>query len=204
MVKSIILAVGTATSIISLSFNMQPWGKIIAIVAGILCLAYLVYIDVIKSQENTIICHNEGEIRVQMQRLIKMQGKICIMSRDLSWITPEIEASIIHKGDSMLIFAQRSTELTKRMADQGVSIYLYGDSGFEPKTRFTIIRFNQIQPQVAIAKPLNKLKGKYTYDHKIYEAESENGDTDAWLVSLALDLMELCKKVGIKEVKSHE
>lgn len=204
MIKNIIASVTTALSIISLAFDLPPWGKIIAVPTGLLCLAYLVYIDVIKSQENTIVCHNEEEIKNQMQKLIKIQGKICIMSRDLSWVTPEIEATITHKRDSMLLFAQQSTELTKRMVNNGASVFLYGDMGFEPRTRFTIIRYNQSYPQIAIAKPSNSLKGKHTYNHKIYQAKSENGDTDAWLISLALDLMELCKKSGKKEVSTDE
>ncbi len=204
MVKSIISALGIAVSIISLAFSLPSWGKVVFVIVGIFSLLYLIYIDIIKSQENTIVCHNEDEIKKQMSNLINAQGSICIMSRDLSWVTPEIETLIIDKRDNMLIFAQHSTELTKRMSNNGVSIYLYGNIGFEPKTRFTIIRFNQDQPQVAISKPSSKLKGRHTYTHKIYQTASRNNDKDAWIISLSLDLMRLCEKAATREEIAHE
>lgn len=202
MIKQVVLACAAAASIIGLSFapGLPMGAKILICFVGIACLIINIYFDVIRGRDNIMICHSNEEIETQMHKLIKIQGKICIMSRDLSWVNNKIEAAIIGKRDSMLIFAQHSTVLTKRLSSKGVPVFLYGESGFEPKTRFTIIRYNQTNPQIAIAKPSNNLKGKHTYNHKIYQAENVNGDTDAWLISLAMDLMELCKKTGIKEV----
>ena len=179
--------------------------RITVLIVGCACIVYLIY-DAIKcSQKNEIVCHNDEDIANTMKKLIKTRGKICIMSRDLSWVDAEMEACIAEKKDNILIFAQKESNLTKRLISKGASVKYYGHLNFEPKTRFTIIRYNSTNPQVAIANIQNSVRRKNSFKHVIYETIDNGCQQDKWINSLALDMMELCRaaSVGDKNVEAN-
>ena len=117
-IYQVILSLGTSASIFALaSFpGIASLVKWIIAILGFVCLAFLLFYHLKSSQVNERICESEPEIHESMKELIKSQGNICIMSRDLSWVTPEIEECIILKADSIQIFAQKATELTHQSA----------------------------------------------------------------------------------------
>ena len=127
------------------------------------------------------------------------------MSRDLSWVDAEMEACIAEKKDNILIFAQKESDLTKRLISKGATVQYYGHLNFEPKTRFTIIRYNSANPQVAIANIQNSVRRKNGFKHVIYETVDCGCQQDKWINSLALDMMELCRvaSVGEKNVEAN-
>lgn len=132
-----------------------------------------------------------------------MQGKICIMSRDLSWVDCEVRACIVSKAPNVLIFLEKETNLTNELRDNGVEIMCYGMWNFEPKTRFTIIRYNTNNPQVAIANTQNSIRKKGKIRHTIYQTQRNNG-TDEWINSLAIDMIQLCKSVCNGEINEQK
>ena len=167
---------------------------VLFIIAVLIDLGFISY-NVSKTDEvNELICQSDEEIKDAMKALIKMQGKICIMSRDLSWVDCEIEAILISKSQNILIFAEKETQLTKKLQSNGVEIRYYGYLGFEPKTRFTVIRYNGNNPQVAIANTQNSIRKKSKICHAIYQTKKNNG-TDEWINSLAIDMISLCRSV---------
>lgn len=193
MLKNIILSIGTAASIISLAtVNIPTWGKCIIVILGLICLGYMIYDDYTNQKERLIVCKSEMETRQYMHEWIRSQGKVCIMTRDLSWVDSDIEETMIRKRDSMTIFAQKETELTKRLKSAGVTIHYYGGLGFEPQSRFTIIRYNRPDKQIAIANTKNTLSKKRKYHHTIYQTEANGDMKDGWILSLADDLIKLC------------
>lgn len=201
-IVNVISAIGTAASILSLAFIPQllPGIKYFLIIVGMLCLALLlfgIYKEKKNAQINEIICTNDDQIKEEMQNLIKMQGKICIMSRDLTWVDDKIEKCIIEKKSSILIFAEHETNLTKKLEEAGVDIRYYGKTGFIPNTRFTVIRYNKNDQQVAIANTKNTLRRKNKMEHTIYMTnDNPNDKRDSWLSSLAYDMISLCEKVS--------
>lgn len=166
----------------------------IFIIAVLVDIALIVYNISKEEQINELICESDEEIKSAMKKIIKMQGKVCIMSRDLSWVDAEVEACISFKSASMLIFAEKETELTERLKKCGVDLRYYGALGFEPKTRFTIIRYNANNPQVAIANTRNLIRKKGKFKHTIYQTTNESR-IDEWINSLAVDMVTLCKLV---------
>lgn len=95
-IKYIIEAAGTALSIISLAFSslMSTWLTVFIVIIGLSCFIFLVYEDIKSNTYNERICTSNEAIEEAMNEIINSQGNICIMSRDLSWITPQITACL--------------------------------------------------------------------------------------------------------------
>ena len=148
------------------------WLRIIIIAIGVWGTFDQLHEDYKNNHENIKICKTQSEIEDAMQELVRVQGKVCIMSRDLSWVNNRIKAAIIKKSESVRVFAQKESSLTNELKSSGVEVYYYGAYGFEPKTRFTIIRYNRNDRQVAIAETSNALKKKW-FQHKIYETKND-------------------------------
>ena len=201
MIKQVIYAICSAASITSLAFipELPPWSRVIIFCIGILFLGIILFCDIISKKKKIFVCRSDEAIKKKMLELINIQGKICMLSRDLSWVDGEIEKALVSKNESMLIFAQHSTKLTKRLAKNGVKVLLYGNYGYEPKTRFTLVRYNREDPFFVIAKQTRRLGRSIRFEHKMYKAEISNNESDSWLIYLAMDLMELVNKVGVRE-----
>ncbi len=195
------LSIGIFTSMVfSIDKNNKsfPFVVFMLIISIVIELLFL-YFNLRREENiNEVVCESDEDIKATMKQVIKTQGKICIMSRDLSWVDPEMELCITSKSSSMLIFAEKSTELTKRLSDNGVEIKYYGKWKFEPKTRFTIIRYNTRNEQVVIANTQNSINKKGKIKHTIYQTKKGN-KTDEWINSLAIDMIDLCKTVSYGE-----
>lgn len=175
------------------------WSILIALV-GIVCIVMLSFDYYKDKQTNKIICTSDEEIKTQMKKIIKTPGKVGIMSRDLSWVDVEVEACIKEKAKSMLIFAEDPSPLTQRLELAGVEMRYYGVFGFEPKTRFTIIRYNTNKPQVAIANTEHSIRKRGKVKHTIYQTSTQ-GREDEWINSLTSDMLDLCRKACEKNKK---
>lgn len=154
--------------------------------------------DYKKNHENIRICSNQTEIEDAMKEIVRAQGKTCIMSRDLSWVTPEIKTIIKKKKGNVRIFAQNESDLTIELINCGVEVYYYGVFEFEPKTRFTIIRYNRLDPQVAIAETSSSVRKRW-FQHRIYETRNDSMQ-DRFICSLSIDLMEMCRLACKREM----
>lgn len=192
-----ITSIASAASIISLaSFSGLPvWIKLLITLVGIGCLICLLYSEIRADRVNKLVCHSEDEIKEAMIKIIKTQGRICIVSRDLSWVDDDVKEYIKNKRGNILIFAEKETALTKELKLLGADIKYYKDK-FEPKTRFTIIRYNRDNPQVAVANRQDTIRRKGVFTHEIYQTSTANNcEQDKWINSMALDMMKLCLAV---------
>lgn len=198
MIKQIIIALCSAASIVGLAFvnNMPFLLRLLIVVVGIICLVILIYDGYKQNLKNETVCKSDEEIKAVMNRLISTRGKICVVSRDLTWVDDEIKKVIKSKRDSMLIFAQNASQLTEELKKAGVIVKYYGKLHFEPKTRFTVVRYNRQNPQVAISNTQDSVHGKVAFRHTIYETSDSGSYQDAWINSLALDMINLFDKVS--------
>lgn len=197
VICSAICSFGTISSIISLAFASQLYVgiRILIGIGGVICLCILLYYDYKCAQINERICHTPEEIAEAMKELVKTQGKVCVVSRDLSWVTPEISACILQKKRDVLIFVQKANDTTSSLVKNGVKIKCYGNN-FEPKTRFTVVRYNRPNLQVAIANTLNTVRKKKNFTHTIYQTGGNNCYQDEWINSLAFDMITLLDSVS--------
>ena len=194
-----VATIAMLSSILALAFikGFPVWIRIILVIIGVIGAVDQLREDYRKNNENIRICKNQSEIEDAMKDIIRSQGKICIMSRDLSWVNEEIKTVIKKKRGSVRVFAQAESPLTEELKGSGAEIYYYGGYHFEPKTRFTIIRYNRNDPQVAIAETSSALKKRW-FQHKIYETKNDTLQ-DKFICSLSLDLMEMCKLASERE-----
>ena len=197
----IISAIATTASIVSLAFSdMIPRNiRLVILFVGLASFIYLIFVEIQKNSTNERICTSQSEVNSAMKDIIKSQGKICIMSRDLSWVTDDIAHCLEEKKDSILIFAQSQNATTQKLSQKGIKVKYYAHLGFEPKTRFTIIRYNRTNPQVAIANVENSIRKKNKFKHIIYETSSDGSRQDTWINSLAVDMVTLCNLVFKEE-----
>lgn len=204
-ISPVFLAVASAASILSLAFiEAIPFpAKVVCAVVALFCFIVCLLREYLQSQSNSIVCHTDQEIKSAMKDIIKMQGKICIMSRDLSWVDDDMEECILSKKDSMLIFAENENGIAQKLQNSGVTVHYYGKLDFQPKTRFTIVRYNRNNPQVAIANTENRIRRKQKLHHIIYQTSDKGSLEDQWITALALDMVNLCT-AACKRVKNEK
>lgn len=207
VLKRVITALASGASIVSLAFvpNLPQTLKALLVGVGIFSVIYLIYSEAKDDEINETVCHSKAEIKKVMRGLVQSEGKVAIMSRDLSWVDQKTEECISMKKDDVLICVQKETDLTKRLADSGVDVRYYGHTGFEPVSRFTIIRHNKKDLQVAIANTENQVRGgkKSAFKHVIYQTLPNGKQEDIWINSLAKDMISLCSLIG-KETDKNE
>lgn len=197
----IITAAATAISFVGLAFSdyFPPWVQYIIVMVGLICFGILVIDEMKSNHRNERVCRSPNQVEEAMKEVINSSGKICIMSRDLDWVTHEIIGCLEFKRKSVLIFAHSENEITKTLIDRGVTVKYYGHLGFEPKSRFTVIRYNKNDPQVVVANTENTIRKRKKYKHTMYETSPGGAPQDTWINSLAIDMVNLCNAV-CKEV----
>ena len=193
-----ISALASGASIVSLAFikDIPFFFKILLVIVGVWGTGYLIYYGIKKDKVNERVCKSDKEIKDTMKEIINSSGKVAIMSRDLSWVDAETEVCLALKKDNMLICVQQESELTRRLAKTGTKIIYYGHIGFEPISRFTIIRYNKKDCQVAIANTESSVRKQNNFRHIIYQTKSSGDRKDEWINTLAKDMISLCKLMG--------
>lgn len=190
MIKRIVIAICTAASISGIAF-IPGIPKVWTIVLVVISFIFLMILLIPDAKEKLTICTSDDEINKYMVDWIKQKGQVKLLSRDLSWVESDAVAlDIIKKrAHDITIYAQCDSPLIQELKKFGVKVILYGHLTFEPVTRFTIIRSNKPDKQIAIAKTRNLKRGKFK--HTIYQTGVEGDDRDKWLISLAQDITNL-------------
>ncbi len=193
-ISSVVLSLASVASIISLVFiqGLPFLARVVITLIALIALGILLLRDYFQNQSNKRVCHTDQEIKEAMKDIIQSPGTICIMSRDLSWVDNEIKNCLLTKRESVLIFAENPTPITQELQNGGVTIKYYGPLSFRPKTRFTILRYNKLDPQVAIANTENTIRKKHELCHTIYQTLKDNSIHDQWINALAIDMVSLC------------
>ena len=114
------------------------------------------------------------------------------MELGLRLFRPVKQTFIYKKCHSKVTFKK----LTKKLKEAGIQIRYYGDTHFEPQTRFTIIGYNKPTPQVAISRTQYTIRKRGKLNHKIYQTSMSGDERDMWINSLALDMIDLCELVS--------
>lgn len=138
------------------------------------------------------IFDNEKEIKKYMKNWVNNDGQTVIVSRDLSWVSPNDNIYNIlrkkAKNDELTIIMQKSNTCVKDLEKCGAKIYYYGNLDFTPKTRFTFIHYGRTNPRLAIG---------YQFKGVTKILEYEKSGTIEY--SLAEDLCNLLKEVSKNE-----
>lgn len=197
-------AIGTVASIISLAFStgISVWARILIVIIGLACFFVLMYNAYEEATRNERICRNNHEIEDAMKELVTSPGNICIMSHSLSWITDDIIKALkdkVAEDKSVIVFAEKRNSKTLKLEHNDIEVLYYGKYNFIPQTRFTAIRYDANNPQVAISNMRHSIRRKNRFKHVIYETTPNSSPQDEWIKSLAVDMITLCKAVCKEE-----
>lgn len=199
MVLRIFGHVAAIASILALAFidASWTWWRVLLVAIGILGAVFIVICEIRDyRKKKVVVCKSTDEINQYMYSWVKTPGVVNIFSRDLTWVTEEIKHHLFSRGSDISICAEKDTPLTKELASHGVKIYLYGDWGYAPQSRFTMIRANKPDKQIAIAKSTKQNK---KIRHEIYE--TTDNFTDEWLKTISSDLFEIVKAINASHLK---
>lgn len=190
---SVISCIASFASILSLAFieGIHLYARIAITCFSFLCMFFLLYSAIRNSVRNERICKNTKEINAAMRELVGSEGQVCVVSGSLSWVDEDTEKIIIEKKDSILIFIENESVLSEKLINQGVRIKYYGSYNLKLRSRFTVIRYNRDNPQVAIATTTNSIWRKSSIRHIIYQTDDESFCYDHWINSLSVDMIEI-------------
>lgn len=107
-----------------------------------------------------------ASINKYMCRLVQSTGRTVIFSRDLSWSSePEASQALKTKAASqdLTICLYHETSFSKELQALGANIILYGDSGHEPRSRFTIVGYGVEGSRVAVGSRQGNKQIVYEY-----------------------------------------
>lgn len=171
--------IGTLGTLVSWIYMLNT-GREVSIfwIGFLICLALVSFLVAIifeyklRPQDKGIYCKSEKEINNYMYNWIKNGGRVTIFTRDMSWAqkNPTIE-NMLHKkakDDELSIILSEKNEFINGIEKSGAKIYTYGDLGYTPTSRFTIVKTDRIGSKVAIG---SENEG----EHYIEEFSSSNG-----------------------------
>lgn len=168
----------------------RPLGHWIAIlVFGVLAfsLLYREIRDQLSVRTKTF--SSDRGIKNYMCKWISSPGRTVVFSRDLSWGSEGKTREILlrkSKRSELTIFLEAPTPLSDELKKAGANIQVYGQTGFVPESRFTIVGSDKQGARVAVGLLEN---GK----HVVYQFESGQHP----IFALAKDLTKLADRVGV-------
>lgn len=192
-IASIISCIASFASILSLAFIQNiPFNIRVGVVSfSFFCLGWLVFSAIQNNLRNERICKNTKEINSAMRELVGSEGEICVVSGSLRWVDEETERVIVENKNSILIFIEKESALSKKLIDQGVTIKYYGQYNCKLRSRFTAIRYNRENPQIAIASTSNLIGRKNSMQHIIYQTNNQDLYYDQWINALGIDVIDV-------------
>ncbi|MEB8692972.1 hypothetical protein P4H09_29535 [Bacillus cereus] len=176
--------------IISLLKNDSPKSIIsiyaLSIVAAVLFIV-TIYTEIKTYKKPGLYCKDEKSINEYMIDWIEKGGRVIVFTRDMSWAQSDINVKnmLIKKAENneLEIVLLEKNSLTNDLEKKGASIYTYGNLGYIPKSRFTIVRTDRVDSKVAIGSEKNG-------NHYI----EEFGASDGYPLHIANDLIHIIKK----------
>lgn len=163
----------------TVNFTILQW---IFISASILILiGYIIY----ESFSGPKKYKNQEDIKKYMRNWIGQNGRIVILTRDMSWADDLVTKNGLRekaRRNELTICQPTKTNFSTELEQLGAEIYDYSNLGFVPQSRFTFIRYNTVSSKVAI--------GKTDTNHIHYIKEHSHGEMEYFL---AEDLVNLIK-----------
>lgn len=180
--------IGSFASIVSLFFLEEKWCIAKSIMFVLLLMLFFISTYSLFFRRDTLLCKTEEEINSFMKKWINTNGVVKILSRDLTWVDKKILKILSKKGKDLYLYVEKENDKTREILQENpeCNIFYYGNIGFVPKSRFTIIHANKDEKQIAIA--IKEKAGYKKLEHEIYI--SKDRQMDKKIVGLADDLIQ--------------
>lgn len=141
--------------------SARPWWHYVLAAIYTAATIYVAYCEIFEYLETrTKEFTNVKKINDYMKSWILKGSRVAIFSRDLSWAQqdePEIQEILLKKARrrELYVFVEHETEFTNTLKSEGAEIRTYGPLQHIPRSRFTIIDFEQAGARVAIGQKRN-------------------------------------------------
>lgn len=188
---------GSCASLVSLLFIECDWQWAKTILYILLVVLILVSFFVLFICKDEVTCRTKQKVKDFMKDWIGTDGVVEVLSRDLSWVDDEMVCVLANKGKDLHLYVDEETSTTQKIRNlnKECNIHYYSKVGFTPISRFTIVRANKDERQMAIA--IKEEKGYKKFRHCIYI--SKGSQIDKKMLALASDLLQALR---YKEAKS--
>lgn len=177
--------IGAATVIDFEKYSL--WGNIFFIVAvgyGAIFFA-LDTLKILRDRPRSFDRSTEkgrNSISQHLIRQLSSSGRVAIFSRDLTWVTRGSSAETMllkkAKANELTLFVKTETEITQLLKAHGAEVRLYSGNSFNPRSRFTILNYQNSGTRVMVGAPCGD-------SHVIKHYGSE----DFEVVDLAMDFV---------------
>jgi hypothetical protein len=158
-VVAVLTAVGCVPTL--LSWKHPTW----CAPAALAVLLILVLVVVVLDVRSTLAgrpdrYRTDAEIRAFMFKWINSEGLVTIYSRDMSWAPQEQRIMDLlerkARNNELTICVPAKVPLTDRLAALGAEVHTYEKLGYQPRSRFTVIRTGRQDACVAIGRSLGE------------------------------------------------
>ena len=185
---------GSCASLISVLFLEVEWNILKIVLVILLAILCSISIYMLFLKKDNITCKSQQKINDFMKDWIRTEGVVEILSRDLSWVDDEMVAILASKGKDLNIYVENKNTIIDKIkaTNTECKIFYYNEFGFTPKSRFTIVRANKDERQIAIA--IKEEKGYKKIKHCIYI--SKGSQIDKKILVLANDLLQALRCKG--------
>jgi hypothetical protein len=192
--------VGSLASLIGLYWTSLPSGHAFGMKDGILLALSIGLAAVISASRivafraaRPIVLRSDRAIRDYMYKWISSGSQVMIFSHDLTWIDDERMMEMLRgkaRRRELSICLRAHIPAAIELSELGASIFTYGELGYIPTSRFTIINRGRYDAHVAIGRSGNG-------EHVVREIASGQDP----LFALANDLAEVVMKLN--ESQAH-
>ena len=115
---------------------------------------------------------------------LSCSGRVAVFSRDLTWVKrgSSAEAIFLNKSQAneLTLFIKTETDVTRFLKTQGADVRIYSGKSFNPKSRFTILNYQNSGSRVMVGAPSGN---RHIIKHY--------GSEDPEIVDLATDFVAL-------------
>jgi hypothetical protein len=151
----------TATSVVDLS-NGNIWINLaLIVVAGYSAIFFA--LDTVRAMKKRPLSFDRAStkgksaIAEHLVKHISSSGRVAILSRDLTWVAAgsEAESLLVKKAENreLTVFVKSETPITSMLRSHGADIRCYLPASFNPRSRFTILDYQNSGAHVMIGAP---------------------------------------------------
>jgi hypothetical protein len=184
---AVVLVGGVGTIVKLLGIAQPRWlaPALVSLMAVAVLLALASEVETWRTNR-PLRCATSRAIQDFMVSWISQEGRVAIYTRDMSWADDATVREILWKKaerSELVICLPKPIPLTDELAKIGAQIHTYSRLGYDPKSRFTVVRLGRSDAAVAIGRNINGVHMIETYDvgeHPVY--------------ALAEDLVEIARR----------
>ena len=168
MLLNVYSILGSAASFFGLLFTLRPlssfsYPEYIFSSLTVALLILSLFTEIRRQLANRVRTYPSGSPKITqyMKQWLRAGGRCAVFTRDMTWASDaQITELLIAKAksDEISIFCPIETPFIRELRLVGADIFTYGDLDINPRSRFTVMHWQQDGARVAVGRPV---KGRH-------------------------------------------